>query len=353
MALGMPFLQDNSLKNLKERGLAMWYAGVDLGWKSSVIALVSDDGLKVPPRRFSNQNPLAIIQFLSRYKPFRAVIEATGTYRWMYDLLNKEGEVVLAHPYRLRAIWSAKAKTDKLDAKVLADLLRAGLMPKSYVPPPSYQILRDLTRARARLVQEHTKVRNELRGMLACANIEVPFVCPFGPQGLKWLATLSLNPVAAIIRDEHIERLKHFERALAEFDKRLQMIAYNYPQTEALADIPGFALYTALLVVAELGEPRRFSHEGQAAAYAGLTPRVYQSGQYDFHGAISRQGSPWLRWIPVEAAYKVTRGDEQLSRFYQRVRHRRGRQAARVAIARKLAEICWKRLMAWHKAHAA
>jgi transposase len=256
------------------------------------------------------------------------------------------GEVVLAHPYRLRAIWSAKAKTDKLDAKVLANLLRAGLMPKAYVPPPSYQILRDLMRARARLVQERTKVRNELRGMLACANIEVPFVCPFGPQGLKWLAALSLNPVVAIIRDEHIERLKHFERLLTKFDKRLQMIAYNYPQTQALADIPGFALYTALIVIDEFGEPCRFMRAGQAAAYAGLTPHVYQSGQYDFHGAISKQGSPWLRWILVEATYKVTRGDEPLCRFYQRLRHRQGRQAARVAVARKLAEICWKRLVA-------
>jgi transposase len=225
----------------------MWYAGVDLGWRSSVIALVSDEGSRVPPHRFSNQKSDSVIQFLLPYKPFRAVIEATGTYRWMHDLIAKHGEVILAHPYRLRAIWSAKAKTDKLDAKVLADLLRADLMPKSYVPPPAYQVLRDLTRTRARLVQERTKVRNELRGMLAYANIEVPFACPFGPQGLKWLTPLSLNPVAAMIRAEHIERLKHFESVLTQFDTRLQMIAYNYPQTEALADIPGFALYTHCL----------------------------------------------------------------------------------------------------------
>ncbi|MHC4411687.1 MAG: hypothetical protein ACYSW6_01715 [Planctomycetota bacterium] len=76
----------------------MWYAGVDLGWKSSVIALVSDDGNKVSPRWFQNRNIVAIINFLSFYNPFRAVIEATGTYRWMYDLLIEHGEVVLAHP---------------------------------------------------------------------------------------------------------------------------------------------------------------------------------------------------------------------------------------------------------------
>jgi transposase len=95
----------------------MWYAGVDLGWKSCVIALVSDDGLKVSPKWFSTQNPSGIIKFLWRYKAFRVVIEATGTYRWIYELLIKHGEVILAHPYRLRAIWSGRAKTDKLDAK--------------------------------------------------------------------------------------------------------------------------------------------------------------------------------------------------------------------------------------------
>ncbi len=331
----------------------MWYAGIDLGWKSSVIALVSDDGLKVSSRRFSNQNPLAIIQFLSRYKPYRAVIEATGTYRWIYELLIKHGEVILAHPYRLRAIWSGKAKTDKLDAKVLAELLRADLMPQAYVPPKSYQLLRDLTRVKARLVRRRTTVRNELRNILACANIVAPFSCPFGPRGLKWLASVNLNPVAEIVRDELIERLRHFETVINKFDKHLQSIAGDYPQTEALTDIPGFSLYTALLVIAEYGEPWRFWHAGQASAYAGLTPRVYQSGQYEHRGTISKQVSPWLRWILVEASYKVTCKDEPLRRFYERVRRRRGKQAGRVAVACKLAEICWKRLIAWHKAHAA
>ncbi|UCC44977.1 MAG: IS110 family transposase [Candidatus Zixiibacteriota bacterium] len=331
----------------------MWYVGVDLGWKSSVIALLSDDGIKVSPKRFSNQNPSTMMKYLSQYKPFKAVIEATGSYRWIYELLIQHGEVILAHPFRLRAIWSGKAKTDKLDAKVLAELLRADLMPESYVPPPSYQVLRDITRARARLVRRRTRVRNELRSILACANIESPMSCPFGPRGLKWFASLQLNPAADIVRDELIERLEYFETVIHKFDERLKTIAGHYPQTEALIDIPGFALYTALLVIAEYGQPWRFRQASQAAAYAGLTPRVYQSGQYEHRGKISKQGSPWLRWILVEAAFKVTRKDEPLRRFYERVRRRRGKQAGRIAVARKLAEICWKRLMAWHQSQAA
>ena len=127
----------------------MWYAGIDLHRRTAVIALVSDGSRRVRPRTFQCNDPGRIVEHLGRHRPFRAVIEASGTYRWLHDLLSPEGEVVLAHPLRLRAIWSGRAKTDKLDAKVLADLLRADLIPESYVPPEEYQALRDMTRARA------------------------------------------------------------------------------------------------------------------------------------------------------------------------------------------------------------
>jgi len=103
----------------------MWYAGIDLHRRTAVIALASDGSRRVRPRTFQCSDPGRIAEHLGRHRPFRAVIEASGTYRWLHDLLSPEGEVVLAHPLRLRAIWSGRAKTDKLDAKVLADLLPA------------------------------------------------------------------------------------------------------------------------------------------------------------------------------------------------------------------------------------
>ena len=80
----------------------MWYVGIDLGWSSSVIAMLSDQGEIVRSKRFSNRVPGTIIEYLRDHSPFKAVIEASGTYRWMYDLLCEHGSVVLAHPYRLR-----------------------------------------------------------------------------------------------------------------------------------------------------------------------------------------------------------------------------------------------------------
>ena len=147
-------------------------------------------------------------------------------------------------------------------------------------------------------------------------------------------------------------RLEHYTRQIARFDQHLAQIALTFPQTEALTDIYGIGLYSALLIVAELGEVDRFRSAKQVSAYAGLTARVHQSGGHCYHGSITQQGSPWLRWILVEAAIKVVRADAPLRNFYTRVRKRSSAKIARIAVARKLAEICWKRLRRWHGEHA-
>src|SRR5262249_41066095 len=136
-------------------------------------------------------------------------------------------------------------------------------------------------------------------------------------------------------------------RQLAVIDAHLEELRAQVPQVETLLAIHGIGLYTALLVIGELGEVERFRTARQVGSYAGLTARVHPSGEHCYRGAITREGSPWLRWILVEAAIQVIRKDDALKSFYQRIRKRSGAKKARVAVARKLAEICWKRLIAW------
>ena len=328
----------------------MWYAGIDLHRETAVVALVDESGERAAARTFQCSRPERIVEYFLEHRPFRAVIEASCFYRWLYDLLRPHGEVVLAHPLRLRAIWSGRAKTDKLDARVLADLLRAELIPESYVPPERYQALRDLTRARARLVRGRTKAQNGLHFLLGRYNLRAPYRMPFGARGLKWLESLELPPASALVRDELVERVRYFDRRVRKLDEELARVAGEFPETEALTPLHGVGLYSALLVVAEIGEPGRFRSARQVAAYAGLTPRVKQSGAALKRGRISKEGSAWLRWILVQAAIKVVRRDGALKCFYERIRRRAGAKRARVAVARKLAEISWKRLVRWHAA---
>ena len=147
--------------------------------------------------------------------------------------------------------------------------------------------------------------------------------------------------------------MRHFDRQIAVLDRHIAQMRRVFPEVEALLNIRGIGLYSALLIVAELGEVERFRTAKQVGAYSGLTARVHQSGGHCYRGSITRQGSPWLRWIFVEAAIKAVRGDDvALRNFYTRVRKRSSAKIARVATARKLAEICWRRLRHWQHTHA-
>ena len=245
-----------------------------------------------------------------------------------------------------------RSKTDKLDAQLLANLLRINQIPLAYIPPEPYQRLRDLVRCRTRLGRELAEAKIHLRAMLARRNREAPFRVPFGVRGLAWFQSQDFGPIDNLVRDELLARMRHFGRQLTILDQRLVETAQGFPQTEALLDIHGIGLFSSLLIVAELGEVERFRTAKQVGAYSGLTSRVHQSGGHCYQGSITRQGSPWLRWILVQAAMKAIREDAALKNFYTRVRKRSSAKIARVAVARKLAEICWKRLRHWQRTHA-
>ncbi len=136
-------------------------------------------------------------------------------------------------------------------------------------------------------------------------------------------------------------------------DRAIEEMGASFPEVEALLPIRGVGLYTALLIVAEIGEPWRFQNGRQVGAYAGLTAKVNQSGNHCYYGHITKQGSKWLRWSLGQVAMKVLPGDPELKRFYTRIRKRSTWGVARTAVARKLAGICWYRLMRWHNEHAA
>jgi transposase len=240
-----------------------------------------------------------------------------------------------------------RSKTDKLDSQLLANLLRINQIPLAYIPPEHYQQLRDVTRHRARLSRQAATAKTQLRSLLARHNLAAPYKCVCGVRGCRWLATQEFGAIDNLIRDELLLRLEHYRRQLAVIDARLEELRAQVPQVEALLTIHGVGLYTALLVIGELGEVERFRTARQVGSYAGLTARVRQSGDHCYRGAITREGSPWLRWILVEAAIQAIRKDLALKNFYQRIRKRSGAKKARVAVARKLAEICWKRLIAW------
>lgn len=329
----------------------MWHLGIDLHRRTVVIAAINDAGEVRPAMTFNCSEPAEITEYCQQFRPYRAVIEATSTYRWLHTLLSASGTVLLAHPFRLRAMVQRRSKTDRLDAMLLAQLLRINQIPLAYVPAQRYESLRQLTRQRCRLTQAQTQVKQAFRWLLARHNMNPPYKCPFGPKGLYWFSRQDFGPIDNPLRDELLERLQHFSRQLAAMDAWFEKLRADYPEAEALTKLHGIGLYTALVVISEFGDVMRFRSAKQAGAYTGLTPLVNQSGSHCHIGPISRQGSPWLRYVLVEAAMKIVRQDVGLANFNHRIRKRSSAKIARVATARKLAEICWKRLRRWHNEH--
>lgn len=331
----------------------MWHVGIDLHRQTLVIAAVHDSGEMIPPQRLDCSETAAIVAAFEPLRPFRAVVEATGTYRWLWRLLSPMGTVLLAHPLRLRAMLLRRSKTDRLDAQLLANLLRLNQIPLAYIPSEEYQLLRDLTRYRARLSRQLAQAKLHLRQLLARENVNAPYKSPFGPRGLYWFSRQEFGPVGNQVRDHALERLRWTAAQCDAVDERLQTLRPQYPQIESLLELRGVGLFTALLVVGEFGDVSRFRTAKQAAAYTGLTTRVFQSGEHTRTGHISKLGSSVLRWALVEVAMKLVSADRPLANFYERIRRRSGAKLARVAAARKVAEICWKRLLRWHRQHQA
>ena len=166
----------------------MWHVGIDLHRESLTIAALEDDGRVHPAQRFSCADVPQVLDALQAFGSFRAVIEATATYRWLYDLLSPHGTVLLAHPLRLRAMCQRRTKTDRLDAQLLAQLLRMDQIPLSYVPDQRLQELRELTRYRTSIAREGAKAKTKLRHLLAVRNMRAPYKYPFGSRGLYWFS---------------------------------------------------------------------------------------------------------------------------------------------------------------------
>jgi len=279
--------------------------------------------------------------------PCQVVIEASGNWMPVYDWLEPlVEEVVLAHPLRVRAIASARIKTDRIDAKTLAHLLRTDLIPRAYIPPPSVRVWRELVRHRAFLVRLQTRVKNRVHALLTKQGVEGPAVSDlFGVAGQQWLHTLALPEPYAAMRSRYLAVLANLREQLRSVEQTIDQTVTLTPEAKLLQTIPGVGRYLSLLLLAEIGQIHRFPSPKQLVAYAGLCPSTYASGQTVRHGRLTHQGSPWLRWALIEVAtHAGQRPGTPLARLRQRLAVRKDAKTARVAVARKLCTVVFHML---------
>ena len=252
--------------------------------------------------------------------------------------------ILVSNPLKTKAIAEAKIKTDKVDAEVLAQLLRCDFLPRVWEPSVATQALRRLTARRAALVMDKTAIKNRLHAVLHQRLIACPFSDLFSLPGRQWLRTLSLDADGRASLDSDLRLLVSIEDEIARHDQALATAAYDNPQGKLLMTLPGISLTVAQTLWAVLGEVERFRDAAHAASYLGLVPSTHQSGKHCYHGPITKQGHRQARALLVQAAHHVRTHPGPLGAFFRRVAKRRGYTVAVVATARKLVVIAWHML---------
>jgi transposase len=313
--------------------------GLDVHKETTYATVLDPSGQVLVQRKMMNED---IPAFLEMTHPDKLAMEASTYIIPLYRKLTEQGyDVTVSHPRKTRLIAEARIKSDRVDSRALAELLRLDSLPTSYIPPRDIAAIREKVRRRAFLVRQVTKLKVKIRDVLAAEGVKPPTGHGlFTAKGVEWLQSLKLEPVDCYLR--LIEPLKE-EVKLVSGD--LKRSAGKDDEVQLLMTIPGVGYYVALLVKSEIGDISRFSSGDHLASYAGLVPSTRSSGGVERHGGITREGSRWLRWAMVEAAMVHIRYDTPVTRFYHGVAERRGKRAALVAAARKLTEVCYSVLV--------
>jgi transposase len=196
-----------------------------------------------------------------------------------------------------------------------------------------------MLRHRAQLVRLRTLLRNRIHAVLADHGHGRPQGCWSGP-GRAWLASLELPAVSREVIDDGLALIDALQEPIDRLDQEVRQRARSEPAVQVLTQLPGVGAFTALVLLAEIGDITRFASARKLASWAGLTPTVRGSDRTIRHGHISKQGSAWVRWVLCEAAQTAKRHPD-FAACSQDIARRRGKKIAATAIARKLLTRAW------------
>jgi transposase len=281
-----------------------------------------------------------IAAFLAQCGPGgRVAVEASSpTWAFVDRIVADVATVVVVDTRKTRIKAGYAAKTDRLDARRLADALRRDSVVGIYYPPPAIRDLRELCRYRCQLARLKASLKQRIRALLLRQGVHVPIKSLFGVRGRAWLDLVPLTGWTHAGLTGLRDLLAHVEAQLAPVMATLQHQAQADPIARSLAQQRGFGPVLSVTLRADVGTIARFPDGRHLASYAGLVPRVEQSGGRRWTGHITTTGSPWWRWVLIEAAIHQRHRDDNCGRWARELTARKGIPKARVAIARALCD---------------
>ena len=265
-----------------------------------------------------------------------AVEASSPTWAFVDRIVGHVGRVQVVDARKTRLKAGFAAKTDRLDARRLADALRRDSVVGIYYPPPAMRDLRELCRYRCQLARMQASLKQRIHALLLRHGVRKPRGGLFTARGRTWLATVALPGWAATECQGLLQLLTDIRQRLSPVLAAIRATAASDPVTQVLQTRPGFGPVLSLTLRAEVGTIDRFPDGPHLASYAGLVPRVARSAGRHWSGGITKAGSPWLRWVLIEAAIHQLRRPDDFGRWARSLALRKGALKARVAVARAL-----------------
>jgi transposase len=325
------------------------FIGCDAHKKFSIFVAVNEKGQATEAVRVEHQRVLCRA-FLAQLPVHSAIaVEASGNYNWLVDEMEKLGHRPhLANPFEAKRRMGLTNKTDKLDAKGLAILLRNGTLPEVWIPPAELRDQRELLRLRIFFVRLRTRVKNRIHGTLARHNIQIPATDLFGVEGRRLLSAL-LPELPTHCRDaihQELSVLDFLEREIDSAERRLNAIMLVSVEADLLKTLPCVGKILSMVLMLEIGAVDRFPTAEHLASYAGLVPRVYASGGRTRMGQVCGNVNRTLKWAFVEIGNLIALNQRRMAgthvvHIYRRLKRAKNHQKAVVAVGRHLAEAAW------------
>src|SRR5665213_1859154 len=316
--------------------------GLDVHREFCVVAICEDGKVRSAGRVPSTPEGLRLLAE-SLLATDRVALEVTASCWEVARILEPFVDRVIVVSPDDTGIASARAKTDKLDARALASLCWKGELEAVWMPDERCQVLRRRLARRTQLVHARSRAKNEISAVLQRRLVaRPPFADLFGVTGRRWLAEVQLPVEEREAVDAGLRQIAFLDGEIKAVEKLIAQQALSWPEIRRLMTVPGANLICAATFIAAIARADRFMTSRKLVAYLGLDPKVRQSGEAPARsGRISKRGSASARWALVEAAWSVVLQPGPLHAFYERTKARRGYGKAIVATARKLAVLFW------------
>jgi len=320
----------------------MHYVGIDWAYSRAAWCARSETGTITGEGTLpADENGLArlVTQLGTEAK---AAVEMMSGAVWVRDRLAEAGwEVQVAHAGKVRDVAPLACKTDKVDARVLAELCRRDLVPCLWVPPLADRALRERLRRRMHLVRMRASAMNRIFGLLTQWGLRISLRRLGEPGAMELLKARGVPGVWRRSITELLEVITELGERISSLERELGPIAAADQRAVLLQTTPGIGPLLGLTFAAEIGDVARFPSAGKLVGYAGLAPRISQSGERSRTGALSKAGSRTLRWAAVEAANQAWRETNPWHGLYRDVAARHGKNPAKSAVARKVLIAAW------------